>query len=233
MKKSMLILVAVVIGIIVITENNTTEEIVIPNDSIRIRVIAPSDSIEDQKLKGNVKRSIQGQLSEMLKDVKTIDQAREVLNKNLSDVEYTVKTELKRNNSNINFNVNYGLNYFPIKEYKGITYDDGYYESLVITLGQGQGKNWWCVLFPPLCLMDEEEENMENVEYKSFIKEILFFCLNWCFQSFNLCYRILDSTMLICVIINPSGNLSILFFDRLKELCKHKNILPFFIAFIL
>ena len=137
MKKSMMILVAVVIGIIVITENNTTEEIVIPNDSIRIRVIAPSDSIEDQKLKGNVKRSIQGQLSEMLK------------------------------------NVNYGLNYFPIKEYKGITYDDGYYESLVITLGQGQGKNWWCVLFPPLCLMDEEEENMENVEYKSFIKEVL------------------------------------------------------------
>ena len=164
---------SVVMGIIVITENNTTEEIVIPNDAIRIRVIAPSDSIEDQKLKGNVKRSIQGQLSEMLKDVKTIDQAREVLNKNLSDVEYTVKTELKRNNSNINFNVNYGLNYFPIKEYKGITYDDGYYESLVITLGQGQGKNWWCVLFPPLCLMDEEEENMENVEYKSFIKEVL------------------------------------------------------------
>lgn len=173
MKKVMMILVAVVIGIIVITENNTTEEIVIPNDSIRIRVIAPSDSIEDQKLKGNVKRSIQSQLSEMLKNVKTIDQARNVLNKNLSDVEYTVKTELKRNNSNINFNVNYGLNYFPIKEYKGITYDDGYYESLVITLGEGQGKNWWCVLFPPLCLMDEEEENMENVEYKSFIKEVL------------------------------------------------------------
>lgn len=118
MKKVMMILIAVVIGIIIITENNTTEEIVIPNDSIRIRVIAPSDSIEDQKLKGNVKRSIQSQLSEMLKDVKTIEQARNVLNKNLSDVKYTVKTELKRNNSNINFNVNYGLNYFPVKNTK-------------------------------------------------------------------------------------------------------------------
>lgn len=173
MKKTIFILFAIIIGIMFITKNNTNEEIIIPNDSIRIRVIAPSDSIEDQKLKKNVKKSIQTELSEMLKDVNTIEEAREVLNRNLNDVEYTVKTELERNNSNINFNVNYGLNYFPVKEYKGITYDNGYYESLVITLGEGQGKNWWCVLFPPLCLMDEDENNMKDVEYKSFIKEIL------------------------------------------------------------
>lgn len=173
MKKTIFILFAIIIGIMFITKNNTNEEIIIPNDSIRIRVIAPSDSIEDQKLKKNVKKSIQTELSEMLKDVNTIEEARKVLNRNLNDVEYTVKTELERNNSNINFNVNYGLNYFPVKEYKGITYDNGYYESLVITLGEGQGKNWWCVLFPPLCLMDEDENNMKDVEYKSFIKEIL------------------------------------------------------------
>lgn len=173
MKKTIFILFAIIIGITFITKNNTNEEIIIPNDSIRIRVIAPSDSIEDQKLKKNVKKSIQTELSEMLKDVNTIEEAREVLNRNLNDVEYAVKTELERNNSNINFNVNYGLNYFPVKEYKGITYDNGYYESLVITLGEGQGKNWWCVLFPPLCLMDEDENNMKDVEYKSFIKEIL------------------------------------------------------------
>ena len=52
--------------------------------------------------------------------------------------------------------------------------DRGYYESLVVTLGSGEGKNWWCVLFPPLCFLDAEETRQkEEVEYKFFIKEII------------------------------------------------------------
>ena len=54
--------------------------------------------------------------------------------------------------------------------YKGIYYEEGEYESLVITLGEGIGNNFWCVLFPPLCLIDENEE---EVEYTSFIKELI------------------------------------------------------------
>lgn len=68
------------------------------------------------------------------------------------------------------FKINYGSNYFPEKKYKGITYKEGYYESLVITLGEGKGDNWWCVLFPPLCLIEADESR--NVEYKSFVKEM-------------------------------------------------------------
>lgn len=173
MKKIIFVIAVFIVGIILIDKSNSVEEIIIPNESIRIRVIAPSDSIEDQKLKKNVKNSIQSELEDMLSGVETISDAREVLNSNLENVKYTVKTELIRNNSSTKFDVNYGLNYFPEKKYKGITYSDGYYESLVITLGEGQGKNWWCVLFPPLCLMNDDEENMEEVEYKSFVKEML------------------------------------------------------------
>ncbi len=173
MKKIILFIAIFIIGIILIDKNSSVEEIIIPNESIRIRVIAPSDSIEDQRLKKKVKNSIQFELENMLSGVETISDARKILNSNLENVEYTVKTELIRNNSSTKFDVNYGLNYFPEKKYKGITYSDGYYESLVITLGEGQGKNWWCVLFPPLCLMNEDEGNMEEVEYKSFVKEIL------------------------------------------------------------
>lgn len=173
MKKIILFIAIFIIGIILIDKNSSVEEIIIPNESIRIRVIAPSDSIEDQRLKKKVKNSIQSELESMLSGVETISDARKILNSNLENVEYTVKTELIRNDSSTKFDVNYGLNYFPEKKYKGITYSDGYYESLVITLGEGQGKNWWCVLFPPLCLMNEDEENMEEVEYKSFVKEIL------------------------------------------------------------
>ena len=63
------------------------------------------------------------------------------------------------------------MNYFPEKEYKGIYYEEGEYESLVITLGNGIGENFWCILFPPLCLVDEEETT--DIEYTSIIKELI------------------------------------------------------------
>ena len=72
---------------------------------------------------------------------------------------------------NINYDISYGNNYFPKKIYKGVTYPEGKYQSLVITLGEGKGDNWWCVLFPPLCLI-EAEESEENIEYSSFFKTI-------------------------------------------------------------
>ena len=58
-------------------------------------------------------------------------------------------------------------------EYKGVIYEEGDYESLVITLGDGLGDNFWCVLFPPLCLLEAEETDTDEFEYTSFIKEII------------------------------------------------------------
>ena len=72
-----------------------------------------------------------------------------------------------------NYSINFGKNYFPEKVYYDVTYPAGEYESLVITLGDGLGENWWCVLFPPLCLLEAEEKNIDKVEYKLFAKEII------------------------------------------------------------
>ena len=90
---------------------------------------------------------------------------------------YNKKTDISflmpggRKDLGMGININFGLNYFPKKVYKGVTYEQGDYESLVITIGSGQGDNWWCVLFPPLCLL-EAEENTE-VEYKFKVLELL------------------------------------------------------------
>ena len=84
---------------------------------------------------------------------------------------YEVKNIL--NKYDTEYKINYGLNYFPEKNYKGVTYKEGNYESLVVKLGEGKGENFWCVLFPPLCLLEAEESDKEEVEYKSFIKEII------------------------------------------------------------
>ena len=69
------------------------------------------------------------------------------------------------------FDISLGKNYFPSKEVYKVVYPEGYYESLVVSLGEAKGDNWWCVLFPPLCLVEAEESS--KVEYKLYIKEIL------------------------------------------------------------
>ena len=64
----------------------------------------------------------------------------------------------------MSYQINYGSNYFPQKKYRGVNYKEGYYESIVISIGASEGDNWWCVLFPNLCLADLETDT--DIEYK-------------------------------------------------------------------
>ena len=169
MAKKIMIIMAIVV--VVLVNNVKAKEVIIPDNAIRIRIIANSNSFKDQFIKGQVRDSLQLEINEMLANVKTIEEARSILNKNLKKFDFVVKKVLKRNNADLNYNINYGMNYFPEKEFKGVNYNEGYYESIVVTLGKGKGNNWWCVLFPPLCLMESEEKDMDDIEYKSFIKE--------------------------------------------------------------
>lgn len=94
------------------------------------------------------------------------------INNNLSNFDNIVSQTFINNNYQETFKINYGLNYFPEKKFKGETIKAGNYESLVIKIGEGKGDNWWCFLFPPLCLL-EAEESEEKVEYNFFIKKII------------------------------------------------------------
>ena len=151
--------------------NNRTAAVVIPDTAIRIRVIASSDSEEDQAIKQKVRELLEYKMYNLLKNIKGVDVARKTIQDNLNDLNDEVDKLLKKEQYEEGFNMNYGMNYFPEKEYKGIKYEEGYYESLVVTLGEGKGENWWCVLFPPLCLIEAEES--DEVEYKFFVKELI------------------------------------------------------------
>ncbi len=168
--KKIMILLAVIITPFVFAKNLEEETIIIPNESIRIRVIANSNSLSDQIEKNNIKNILQSYLDEKLKTSKSIEETDYIIKKNLNEIRTQVEKILKENNSINGVNVRYGKNFFPKKEYKGITYESGMYDSLVITIGEGKGNNWWCVLFPPLCLVDED---MEDQEYKLYIKEVI------------------------------------------------------------
>lgn len=145
------------------------EKVIIPKESIRFRVIANSDLEEDQQIKRKVVKNLTPIIKEM-NSLKSLEESRNYINNNLPKFTTIVDKTLKEEENTENFTINYGKNYFPEKEYKDVIYEEGEYESLIVTLGDGLGKNFWCVLFPPICLADEENE---KVEYKSFIKEIL------------------------------------------------------------
>lgn len=170
--KKIMILLAIIMIPLIISKETDAETIVIPKDSIRIRIIANSNSLVDQNEKNIVRDKIQIFLEEILKDVNTKEETKSILYSNLDNIDNLINDTLKEINSNVSYNIKLGNNYFPKKEYKGTTYESGLYESLVITLGKGEGNNWWCVLFPPLCLMETNEE-INADDYKLYILEIL------------------------------------------------------------
>ena len=172
MKKTLLVLVVILTTYIII--GMKAEQIVeIPNEAIRIRVIGNSDSEYDQEKKNEIRKEVQLYMQELLKDAKNVNEARTIINENMSNLNKNIDNYLTQIDYNKDYTINFGLNYFPEKEYKGIKYKEGLYESLLITLGKGEGKNWWCVLFPPICLLEAEETEQDEIEYKSFVKEII------------------------------------------------------------
>lgn len=142
------------------------EEFIIPNSAIRLRVIANSNTFEDQATKMEIKNNIETILKNDLLAANNKTEADYVISKKIPEIKNMI------NNYDLHYQLNYGQNYFPEKSYKGVKYEEGMYESLVVTLGSGKGENWWCVLFPPLCLMEAKESDMENVDYRWFIKDV-------------------------------------------------------------
>lgn len=171
--KKIVIVFGIIVAIFMINQVKA-EEVMIPNEAIRLRVIPNSNQPEDQALKEEVRDNLQKEIYELLKNTKSIEEARALIKENIHDFEIIIEDTIEESHKLETFQLNYGMNYFPKKVYKGVTYEDGYYESLVITLGKGEGDNWWCVLFPPLCLLEADEvQEQEEVEYKFFVKEIL------------------------------------------------------------
>ncbi len=170
MKKTVTLIIFVIVFYIA-APNIVEGAVTIPDNAIRIRIVPNSNADEDQNIKKKVQKDVQKSMYNLLKDTKDSDEADKVIKENLPKIDNEVKEVLSKEHYNLDYNINYGYNYFPEKHYKGVTYDEGYYKSLLITLGAGEGDNWWCVLFPPLCLIEADENT--DVEYKSLVQEIV------------------------------------------------------------
>lgn len=144
---------------------NKKKSILIPDLAIRIRVVAGSNDVSDQTLKSTIKNEVTSILYKKLEGIDSYKKANSIIENAIPEIKNLL------NNYTTNYELTYGDNYFPEKDYKGIKYDAGYYRSLLIKLGEGKGNNFWCVLFPPLCMIDESKIN--NVSYGFYVSELL------------------------------------------------------------
>lgn len=165
------ILILLSLGVIIFSFIKNEKMVVVPDESIRFRVISASNKKEDIAAKEYLVSSISKNLSDIFES-NTIEESRQNINNNIDNIELLIDNTFKEISYEKPYKVNYGINYFPEKKYKGVKYNSGYYESLVITIDEGQGNNYWCVMFPPLCMIDETVDK-KDYEYKFLILDII------------------------------------------------------------
>jgi stage II sporulation protein R len=144
----------------------------IAEEIIRFHVIANSDSPDDQALKLKVKNSLVKSLSPLLSNADSKSEARTILNDNLDFIQDTALETIRRNGYSYPVTVSLTDCYFPMKVYGDYTFPPGTYEALRVQIGEAKGKNWWCVMFPPLCFVDETYSIVDE-ESKKKLKHVL------------------------------------------------------------
>ncbi|MDZ5253160.1 stage II sporulation protein R [Clostridium sp. LIBA-8841] len=154
-----------------VSEENVVEDI--SEKLIRFHVLANSDSNIDQQLKMKVKDEVLKYILPILNESESLEESREILKRedgNIIEIaencikeegfNYTVETTLTREN-------------FPVKEYGNIVLPQGEYEAYRILIGEGEGQNWWCVMFPPLCFIDVTKGQVAYDETEKKMKDVL------------------------------------------------------------
>ncbi|NBI30638.1 stage II sporulation protein R [Chengkuizengella marina] len=155
----------------------TLIENTIPEESIRLRILANSDSARDQWIKGEIRNEIVNYMNDWVIKPNQITDARAMVMSHMNQIEALVGKVLQDNGFGESYSVELGEFDFPTKMYGNKVYPAGVYEALRVIVGEGQGQNWWCVLFPPLCFVDvttgeaitqeDVNKNQDEVEISS------------------------------------------------------------------
>lgn len=154
--KCLLISLFLVVGWVVFLANEQSERIegTDAKGLIRLHIIANSDSEQDQNIKFKVRDAVIAYLTPLLDKKDSPAAARQVVAENRDEIVQIANRVLNQNSVLYTATMEMGMFDFPIKSYGTLVLPAGKYEAVRILLGESQGKNWWCVLFPPLCLVD-------------------------------------------------------------------------------
>ncbi|MHB1392721.1 MAG: stage II sporulation protein R [Clostridia bacterium] len=142
-------------GILTSIYINTDRELADVSDKIiRLHVVANSDSPEDQQLKLQVRDKVIKSMSWRFEGLKDITEVKSIIESSLADIETIAREAIKENGKLYDVKAAFARTDFPTKVYGNLTLPAGSYQALNIVIGEGEGKNWWCVMFPPLCFID-------------------------------------------------------------------------------
>ncbi|MCB2341888.1 stage II sporulation protein R [Clostridium estertheticum] len=177
MKKFILTSFAVMI-IIFIALNSTSlsgkaSQSDVASKLIRFHVIANSDDKIDQNLKLKVRDSVLKYISPKIVDCKNIKESRKIINNENKNIKKIAERIIKENGFKYSVATSLSEEYFPVKTYGNITLPQGKYEAYRIIIGTGKGKNWWCVMFPPLCFVDITKGNVSYEKTEKEMKTVL------------------------------------------------------------
>lgn len=163
----------------------SSAQILSNEDFIRLHVIANSDSEQDQALKLIVRDELldkinKGLVAETMAIANEnhervsldLDDSRMYIRENLKEFEKTAETVIAREGYDYPVDAEFTVTWIPKKTYGDITFPAGNYQALNVIIGEGKGQNWWCVLFPPLCLIDQEADGKET-DVEEFCRDAL------------------------------------------------------------
>ena len=121
---------------------------------VRLHVLAVSDDSNEQRIKLNVRDSVLSYISPKLEDAESPDEAKRIISSELDGIKSAAETAAEGRPVKVTLT----QEYYPTRDYGSFSLPAGRYESLRVILGEGEGHNWWCVVFPPLCLTAAESD---------------------------------------------------------------------------
>lgn len=154
MKKLAISLTAAVLFTFFISAYSEKIENNLADNVIRLHITAQSDSEYDQAVKLKVRDRIIKEMSPALSGAENIDESKKIILENMDRIKVYAEDELRQNGAEYGARCFLGEYDFPVKTYQNIIFPPGKYTALRIVLGDGEGQNWWCVMYPPLCFVD-------------------------------------------------------------------------------
>ena len=131
---------------------------------VRLHILADSDSQRDQQLKLMVRDEVQKVMQEKMKNSKSKAESIKILEESKDEIISVAEKVLRENNNScdVSFKIEKAL--FPVKKYNDFVFPSGYYDAVKIEIGSGKGHNWWCVMYPSLCLYEDDDESRAKLE---------------------------------------------------------------------
>lgn len=148
------------------------DRVALKSNVIRLHVLAHSDSQEDQTVKLKVKDAVCTYLNTILKNINSKQEACKIISSNITAIESVANSALRNNGSDNLAQVALEEESFPQRKYETFSLPAGVYDSLMIRIGKGEGRNWWCVAFPSLCISATAKEFEEDAVCAGFDAEL-------------------------------------------------------------